>query len=142
MKRISSFLLMFLLAAFIIFMSLKQSENFSGAEYDVRIVNGFTDNSSLALVIWCTSDNKDIGGRALQVGDDFSWSVKTNLWGATPFHCTMKWDATRKQFDAFQVSGTFNDVALLGPASGWSERMDFILAMTKSTGRKIFHEYG
>ncbi|KAL6344304.1 hypothetical protein AAG906_037875 [Vitis piasezkii] len=112
MKRISSFLLMFLLAAFIIFMSLKQSENFSGAEYDVRIVNGFTDNSSLALVIWCTSDNKDIGGRALQVGDDFSWSVKTNLWGATPFHCTMKWDATRKQFDAFQVQ---RDVQRCGP---------------------------
>ncbi|RVW88427.1 hypothetical protein CK203_043902 [Vitis vinifera] len=83
--------------------TLWQSQFFSGTIYDVRVVNGFTDNSSLVLVIWCSSQHNDLGGRALQAGDDFSWSLKTNLWATTLFHCTMKWDQRRTSFEAFQV---------------------------------------
>ncbi|KAI4311357.1 hypothetical protein MLD38_036261 [Melastoma candidum] len=80
-------------------------------EYDVRVINGFRDNSSMPLVIWCaSSDEDDMGGRALQEGDDYGWSVVVTelIWGynaAGPslFRCTMKRDAARKTFDAFVV---------------------------------------
>ncbi|XP_062105084.1 self-incompatibility protein S1 [Humulus lupulus] len=75
-----------------------------GAEYDVRIINGFSDNSSLPLVIWCASEQSDLGGRALQERDDFSWRLRTDVWGNPHFVCTMKWDRRRKKFDAFKVS--------------------------------------
>ncbi|KAI3791088.1 hypothetical protein L2E82_04681 [Cichorium intybus] len=100
--------LVFLLASYILFMSVKHHdpEYFSihGIRYQVRIVNGFTNNSSLPLVIWCTSQDGDIGGRALQEGDDFSWDTRLSFWTSTPaFSCTMKWDRTRKKFEPFQV---------------------------------------
>lgn len=103
-KRLTSFLLMLFLGVYIVFMSARESGLFSGITYDVCVVNGFTNNSSLALVIWCSSQSKDLGGRALQAGDDFSWSLRTRTWGAaTLFHCTMKWDQRRTRFEAFQV---------------------------------------
>ncbi|KAG7028781.1 hypothetical protein SDJN02_09962, partial [Cucurbita argyrosperma subsp. argyrosperma] len=76
-----------------------------GIEYEVRVINGFTNNSSLPLVIWCASKDSDIGGRALQEHDDFSWLVKTNFWITTTsqFSCTVKLDRTRRSFDAFKV---------------------------------------
>ncbi|KAI6694069.1 hypothetical protein NL676_021779 [Syzygium grande] len=57
------------------------------------------------LVIWCSSDyHGDMGGRALQEGDDFSWVVRANFWGgAARFVCTIKWDGTRRRFDAFKA---------------------------------------
>ena len=75
-----------------------------GTEYDVRVINGFRDNSSLPLVIWCSSEGgDDLGGRALQERDDFSWRLRTGLWGNPNFVCTMKWDRKRKRFYAFRV---------------------------------------
>ncbi|KAL0548058.1 hypothetical protein IC582_012499 [Cucumis melo] len=82
------------------------TEQLFGIEYEVRVINGFTNNSSLPLVIWCASKDGDIGGRALQEHDDFSWPVKTNFWITTTtsqFSCTVKLDRTRKSFDAFKV---------------------------------------
>ncbi|KAJ0036035.1 S-protein homolog 6-like [Pistacia vera] len=100
----SSILLILLVALGIIFISLFQPEQyFFGTEYDVRVINGFSNNSSLPLVIWCSSEDSDLGGRALQEGDDFSWRLKTNFWGTTNFLCTMKWEGKRKRFDAFKV---------------------------------------
>ncbi|KAL2463256.1 Plant self-incompatibility protein S1 family [Forsythia ovata] len=79
--------------------------NFDNKSYDVRIINGFSNNSSLPLVVWCSSeDGGDIGGRALQERDDYSWSVKTGLWKTPLFICTIKWDGKRKKFDAFWES--------------------------------------
>ncbi|KAK0608494.1 hypothetical protein LWI29_031563 [Acer saccharum] len=68
-------------------------------------------HSSLPLVIWCSSGDSDLGGRALQEGDDFSWSLTTTnfFWGSSTssnFLCTMKWDAKRKRFDAFNLCGS------------------------------------
>ncbi|CAI9290529.1 unnamed protein product [Lactuca saligna] len=83
-----------------------QPEYFSihGIRYHVRVVNGFTNNSSLPLIIWCASQDGDIGGRALQEGDDFSWNTRHSFWTSTPaFSCTMKWDQIRKKFKAFQI---------------------------------------
>ncbi|GAV63412.1 Self-incomp_S1 domain-containing protein [Cephalotus follicularis] len=96
-------LVLFLALCTIILLIMLQPEYFYGIEYDVRVINGFTNNSSLPLVIWCVSDYGDLGGRALQEGDDFSWRLKTNLWGTTRYMCTMKWDEKRKKFDAFMV---------------------------------------
>ncbi|KAL2469549.1 Plant self-incompatibility protein S1 family [Abeliophyllum distichum] len=79
--------------------------NFANKSYDVRIINGFTNNSSLPLVVWCSSkDGGDIGGRALQERDDYSWSVKTGLWKTPQFICTIKWDSKRIKFDAFWLN--------------------------------------
>lgn len=103
MKNFTKMLLIFCIAIGIMFLSIYRPENFSGLEYDVRVINGFTNNSSLPLVIWCLCNNDDMGGRALQEGDDFSWSLKTNFWSATQFSCTMKWDTKRRKFDAFKV---------------------------------------
>ncbi|GKU98580.1 hypothetical protein SLEP1_g11566 [Rubroshorea leprosula] len=103
MKISTSVLLVFCLAVGILLMSLSPSFHFSGTVYEVRVINGFTNNSSLPLVIWCSSLDGDIGGRALQAGDDFGWRLKTNIWGTTHFLCNMKWDARRKRFDAFKV---------------------------------------
>lgn len=84
-----------------------------GTVYEVRVVNGFTDNSSLAVVIWCSSEHGDMGGRALQEGDDFSWRVRTDyFWGTPNYLCTVKWDRKRKKFHAFRVS---RDVFRCGP---------------------------
>ncbi|KAG2728352.1 hypothetical protein I3843_01G197100 [Carya illinoinensis] len=91
------------IALFVVFTLISQPQHLNGMEYEVRVVNGFTDNSSLPLVIWCTSKDGDMGGRALQEHDDFSWVVRTNFWGSTHFFCTMKWDQKRKSFDAFKV---------------------------------------
>ena len=129
---------MFLLAAFVIFMSMKESEYFSGAKYDIRVVNGFTDNSSLALVIWCSSGDENLGGRALQVGDDYSWSVETSIWGTTLSRCTMKWDAIRKQFDAFHGR---RDVWRCGPLRTcfWLVREDgFYFSNDQVNWKKVF----
>ncbi|CAK9318824.1 unnamed protein product [Citrullus colocynthis] len=81
------------------------TEQLYGIEYEVRVISGFTNNSSLPLVIWCASKDSDIGGRALQEHDDFSWPVKTNFWITTTsqFSCTVKLDCARKSFDAFKV---------------------------------------
>ncbi|KAF3457605.1 hypothetical protein FNV43_RR02263 [Rhamnella rubrinervis] len=103
MKILLTTALVFSLAFFLFFISMSQPQNLYGTEYDVRVINGFTDNSSLPLVIWCSSQDSDLGGRALQEHDDFSWRLKTNLWGTTHFVCTMKWDRKRKSFEAFKV---------------------------------------
>lgn len=106
-----SFLVTFSLltiALFIVFVSIVEPDGHlhgGGMEYDVRVVNGFTSNSSLPLVIWCASEDSDLGGRALQEHDDFGWTVRTNyFWSAsTHFSCTIKWDQKRKSFDAFKA---------------------------------------
>lgn len=74
--------------------------------YDVRIINGFSNNSSLPLVVWCVTEDKgDIGGRALQERDDYSWFVETGLFSSSSrFICTLKWDDRRKKFEAFRAS--------------------------------------
>ncbi|XP_012077674.1 self-incompatibility protein S1 [Jatropha curcas] len=107
----------------IIFLSVYQPEPFSGLEYDVRVINGFTNNSSLPLVIWCSSDVEELGGRALQEGDDFSWSLKTNSWGTTHYLCTIKWDEKRRQFDAFKIPRDIYRCSLLKKCS-WLVRED------------------
>lgn len=86
-------------------MDQQATEQLYCIEYEVRVINGFTNNSSLPLVIWCASKDSDIGGRALQEHDDFSWPVKTNFWITTTsqFSCTVKLDRARKSFDAFKV---------------------------------------
>ncbi|CAA3006070.1 S-protein homolog 5 [Olea europaea var. sylvestris] len=90
------------LASYATFISLKQND-FESESYDVRIINGFSNNSSLPLIIWCESEyGGDIGGRALQERDDFSWSVKSGLWKTPLFFCTIKWDGKRKKFEAFR----------------------------------------
>ncbi|GAB4843703.1 hypothetical protein Ancab_013668 [Ancistrocladus abbreviatus] len=94
----------------IILITIRQPDcHFHSIKYDVRIVNGFTNNSSLPLVIWCASKDSDMGGRALQEGDDYSWSLETKLFtwiigDDENIFCTMKWDGRRKKFDAFRVS--------------------------------------
>ena len=101
-------LLLSLLALCMIFLTIKQPEYyFYATEYDVRVVNGFSDNSSLPLVIWCATPEADMGGRALQEGDDYSWTLTANFWaggGSSRVFCTVKWDQKRKKFDAFLVS--------------------------------------
>lgn len=77
---------------------------FGSGEYYVKVINGFTDNSSVPLVIWCSSEEVDLGGRALQEHDDFSWIMRPKLWSSNHMKCTMKWDSTRKSFDAFKAS--------------------------------------
>ncbi|XP_059630373.1 S-protein homolog 74-like [Cornus florida] len=98
-------LVLLCLASCILFMSMTQPDYFRGTEFDVRIVNGFTNNSSLPLVIWCSSKDGEMGGRALQEGDDFGWTFKTKYFWDTSsvFSCTMKWDQKRKSFNALQV---------------------------------------
>ncbi|KAJ7955554.1 Plant self-incompatibility protein S1 family [Quillaja saponaria] len=103
MKIAKSFLLIVCLVLFIISMTISQPSHFYGTEFDVRVINGFTNNSSMPLVIWCSSKQIDLGGRALQEHDDFSWRVRTNFWDNTHFLCTMKWDQKRKRFDAFKA---------------------------------------
>ncbi|KAL2341538.1 hypothetical protein Fmac_009478 [Flemingia macrophylla] len=73
-------------------------------EYYVRVMNGFTNNSSVPLVIWCASEEMDLGGRALQKDDDFSWVMRPNFWATNTMKCTIKWDTTRKTFEAFNLS--------------------------------------
>ncbi|XP_050373091.1 S-protein homolog 5-like [Argentina anserina] len=124
MKIINSILLLCGLAFFVIFMSLLEPQNLLATEFDVRVINGFTNNSSLPLVIWCSSKENDLGGRALQEKDDFSWRLRTNIWGSTNhFVCTMKWDARRRRFDAFKIP---RDVQRCGPfrKCSWLVRED------------------
>lgn len=107
----------------VVYMLILQPDQLHGREYDVRVVNGFTNNNSLPLVIWCASKDSDLGGRALQEHDDFSWRLRTNLWGTTHFLCTMKWDQKRKSFDAFKVP---RDIYRCGPLRkcSWLVRED------------------
>ncbi|KAL3622588.1 hypothetical protein CASFOL_033999 [Castilleja foliolosa] len=81
--------------------------HFDNTTYDVRVINGFSNNSSEPLVVWCVSSDKGgIGGRALQEGDDYSWTVESrNLfyyWSSSRFVCTVKWGGKRKRFEAFR----------------------------------------
>ncbi|XP_039040156.1 S-protein homolog 5-like [Hibiscus syriacus] len=101
MKTSTHFLLMFF---GIIFMSVYPPGHFFGIEFEVRVINGFSNNSSLPLVIWCVSQqDEDMGGRALQESDDYGWRVKTNLWGSSDYLCTLKWDRKRRSFEGFKV---------------------------------------
>ncbi|PIN15537.1 hypothetical protein CDL12_11819 [Handroanthus impetiginosus] len=108
MKPKKTFLILILcVALFTTYSSLKHIFNLENTTYDVRIINGFSNNSSLPLVVWCVSqDWGDIGGRALQERDDYSWIIKTKgfFWSSYRFVCTMKWDSRRKKFEAFQAS--------------------------------------
>ncbi|KAI3823019.1 hypothetical protein L1987_10622 [Smallanthus sonchifolius] len=107
MKKWQIFVGFFLVISYMVFMlPCKHPEYLSihGITYQIRVVNGFTNNSSLPLVIWCASQDGDIGGRALQEGDDYTWDTRLSIWSPTPaYSCTMKWDRTRKKFEAFQV---------------------------------------
>ncbi|XP_050259820.1 S-protein homolog 5-like [Quercus robur] len=113
----------FAIALLVVYMLILQPDQLHGREYDVRVVNGFTNNDSLPLVIWCASKDSDLGGRALQEHDDFSWRLRTNLWGTTHFLCTMKWDQKRKSFDAFKGP---RDIYRCGPLRkcSWLVRED------------------
>nr|POE71736.1 hypothetical protein CFP56_52600 [Quercus suber] len=115
----------FAIALLVVYMLILQPDQLHGREYDVRVVNGFTNNDSLPLVIWCASKDSDLGGRALQEHDDFSWRLRTNLWGTTHFLCTMKWDQKRKSFDAFKVP---RDIYRCGPLRkcSWLRPLDLI----------------
>ncbi|KAI4346074.1 hypothetical protein L6164_013156 [Bauhinia variegata] len=106
MKFPVSLFLILTLCSFIIVISTIEpaAEYILGSEYEVRVINGFTDNSSLPLVIWCASEDADLGGRALQEHDDFSWKMKTGFWSSNCMTCTMKWDQIRKRFEAFKAS--------------------------------------
>ncbi|XP_010550841.1 PREDICTED: uncharacterized protein LOC104821619 [Tarenaya hassleriana] len=97
-------LLFLFISLTIVFTSMVQPQAMLlGMEFDVRVINGFRDNSSLPLVIWCSTERGDLGGRALQEGDDFGWTVRIELWGAREYLCTTKWDSRRKSFDAFRA---------------------------------------
>ncbi|XP_073054054.1 uncharacterized protein [Primulina eburnea] len=74
--------------------------------YDVRIINGFTSNSSMPLVVWCASqEGDDMGGRALQEREDYGWSIDAGLFSRpSRFVCTAKWGWRRKKFEAFWLS--------------------------------------
>ncbi|KAJ0806807.1 putative plant self-incompatibility S1 [Helianthus annuus] len=102
-------LLIFLISLQMVFMYIKyhKTEHYfsiQGVTYQIRVVNGFTNNSSEPLVIWCTSqDGVDMGGRALQEGDDYTWYARLTFWTPAPgYSCTIKWDQTRKTFETFQ----------------------------------------
>ncbi|KAK9078953.1 hypothetical protein SSX86_000622 [Deinandra increscens subsp. villosa] len=100
MKKWQIFLLSMLAASsYIVFMSSKWLSIHGIITYEIRVVNGFTNNSSLPLVIWC--DEGDIGGRALQQGDDYTWDTRVSMW-TQAYRCTMKWGGTRKKFEAFE----------------------------------------
>ncbi|XP_076889131.1 S-protein homolog 29-like [Bidens hawaiensis] len=89
---------------FIKYLHTQHDFSIQGSEYQIRVVNGFTNNSSVPLVIWCTTQDGDIGGRALQEGDDYTWYTRLTLWTWAPtptYSCTIKWDTTRKTFEAF-----------------------------------------
>nr|GLL41245.1 uncharacterized protein LOC109176443 [Ipomoea trifida] len=103
-KKTQNILLLIVgMATYIALIALStQPDAYFGNVYGVHIINGFTNNSSLPLVVWCNSgDGDDIGGRALQERDDFSWSVKPTLWTNFLFSCTMKFDRQRRKFAAF-----------------------------------------
>jgi hypothetical protein len=98
-------LLCFSASIIIVMVVMQRSQYlFSSDEYYVRVINGFTNNSSVPLVIWCSSDEMDLGSRAMQEHDDFSWIMRPNLWSSNHMKCTMKWDNIRKKFDAFKAS--------------------------------------
>lgn len=93
---------------YIALLTLKQHLSSAGRIYAVRIINGFSNNSSLPLVVWCVGPRggDDIGGRALQERDDYSWTVRVGFgwWRSTGarFVCTVKWDRMRRKFEAFR----------------------------------------
>lgn len=103
MRIFTRILLILSLSFGIIFMSIYQPQHRFGLEYDVRVINGFKNNSSLPLVIWCSSADDDLGGRALQEGEDYGWRLTTKFWSATRILCTLKWEDKRRKFDAFKV---------------------------------------
>lgn len=104
--RACFFVILCFASSIIIVMGVMQRAQylFSSDEYQVKVINGFTDNSSVPLVIWCSSDEVDLGGRGLQEHDDFSWFMKPNFWSTNRMKCTMKWGNIRKSFDAFKAS--------------------------------------
>lgn len=111
---VSVYLILCFASSIIIVMAMIQRAQylFGSDEYYVRVINGFTDNSSVPLVIWCSSEEVDLGGRALQEHDDFSWIMRPNFWSSNHMKCTMKWDNIRKRFDAFKA---FRDTNRCGP---------------------------
>ncbi|KAJ4833229.1 hypothetical protein Tsubulata_026192 [Turnera subulata] len=128
MKIFCGILLLLSVGVCTIFIKTYSTEYFSPLEFDIRVINGFTNNSSLPLVIWCSSNDHDadFGGRALQEGDDFSWKHKTEIftWGATHHvSCTMKWDGKRRKFDAFKAPRDIHRCRLFRKCS-WLVRED------------------
>ncbi|KAK4732717.1 hypothetical protein R3W88_025705 [Solanum pinnatisectum] len=87
MGRCIIFFIMLGLACYIMaLISINQPDDYFEKIYNIHIINGFTNNSSVPLVVWCiSSDNVDLGGRALQERDEFSWSVKSTFWKNTQF---------------------------------------------------------
>ncbi|KAK2982090.1 hypothetical protein RJ640_003013 [Escallonia rubra] len=83
--------------------------------HEVHIINGFTSNSSMPLVIWCKSNQGYLGGHALQEGDDYILSFETNFWQRTDLlFCTMKWDRKRMSFEAFPLRRRSYNFGALG----------------------------
>ncbi|KAL5559816.1 hypothetical protein UlMin_036027 [Ulmus minor] len=133
-KRFISFTVIFLIATLIFFMSISQLRT----EFDVRVINGFSDNSSLPLVIWCSSEDSDLGGRALQERDDFSWRLRTNFWNNQRFICTMKWDQRRKRFEAFKVPRDVRRCSLLRKCSWLVTENGFYFSSDEVNWKKDF----
>ncbi|KAB2009349.1 hypothetical protein ERO13_A10G120900v2 [Gossypium hirsutum] len=142
MKISTRFLLMFFVALGIIFMCVYQPAHLFGMEFEVRVINGFSNNSSLPLVIWCISQQDgDMGGRALQEGDDFGWRLKTNIWGNSHYLCTMKWDAKRRSFDAFKVPRDSQRCAPLNKCSWLVKEDGFYFSSDEVNWKKDFSWY-
>ncbi|KAI5446823.1 hypothetical protein KIW84_014601, partial [Lathyrus oleraceus] len=137
---VSLYFILCFASSILIVMALVQRTHhmFGSDEYHVRVINGFTDNSSVPLVIWCSSEEMDLGGRALQEHDEFSWIMRPNFWSSNYMKCTLKWDRTRRSFDAFKASRDTQRCGLLRLCS-WRVTQDgFYFSNDEVNWRKDF----
>ncbi|KAL5542508.1 hypothetical protein UlMin_010218 [Ulmus minor] len=138
---ISFYFFIFYLTILIFFLSIipkREFFSFHGTEFEVRVINGFSDNSSLPLVIWCSSEDSDLGGHALQERDDFSWRLRTNFWNNQRFICTMKWDQRKKRFEVFKMPRDVRHCSLLRKCSWLVTENGFYFSSDEVNCKKDF----
>ncbi|XAR48894.1 hypothetical protein NMG60_11031874, partial [Bertholletia excelsa] len=93
--RVAHFILTFQL----LFTSLSQQDdsNFFLERADVHVINRLPSQ----LKIHCRSKDNDLGERALNKDQEFSWKFKTNIFGTTLYWCNFTWGAKFTSFDVF-----------------------------------------
>lgn len=72
-----------------------------GPKYTLYIHNNLPNNSTAPLVMHCQSKDDDLGWRTLNVGEEFHWSFRVNLWQSTLFFCRMEWEQRVKTITVF-----------------------------------------
>lgn len=133
MRPCNIFIFILGLATYLTPISFTQPDDYFGNIINVHIVNGFTNNSSLPLVVWCISGDTPYKNATILVG------VWRRIFGRIhSSYVPWNWTGKGRVFKPFREAGMPKDAGLQESVFGWWKKMLSILVTMKCIEANIF----